>query len=69
MGKSAPLSLEEYKKLSAGLPFAAPFSKCCDQYLRTLHIEPLEGRNTLEVDRTCILHCTVCKKMFAGPWD
>ena len=64
------ITLAEYKKLCSGLPNIHPLSECCGAVLmKPTHVEPLEGRNTLEVDRTCILKCEDCGKMYLSRWD
>ena len=68
MPESIPL--EKYKKLAKDLPFVQPLGECCGKPLmKTVQIEPLEGRNTLDVDRTCILKCEVCGKEYLSKWD
>ena len=67
---SSELSLFEYRELSKELHKLVPFSKCCDAgYPDVIHIEPLEGRNTLEVDRTCTVKCPGCGKQYLTRWD
>ena len=64
------MPLEEYKELTKDLPFVQPLGECCGKPLmETVHIEPLEGRNTLEVERTCILKCSGCGKEYLSKWD
>jgi hypothetical protein len=64
------LALSEYRKLAVDLPHLQPFGNCCSSaLLNTVYVEPLEGRNTLEVDRTCILQCPKCEKMYVSRWD
>ena len=65
-----PISLDEYQELSANIRFVEPLAECCGKPLvETVHIEPLEGRNTLEVNRTCILKCDECGRKYLSKWD
>lgn len=64
------LTLQQYQEVAVSLPFVQPLSECCGSVLaETVHIEPLEGRNTLEVDRTCMLRCKECGRMYVSKWD
>ena len=64
------INLERYKELSARLPRIEPLSECCGVVLmKPAYVEPLEGRGTLEVDRTCILKCEKCGKLYLSKWD
>jgi hypothetical protein len=47
------ITLEQYRELTSSLQFVKPLAECCGKTLtETVHVEPLSGRNTLEVDRT-----------------
>jgi hypothetical protein len=64
------LSLEQYRELTRTLPFVEPIAECCDKpHMETVHVEPLAGRNTLEVDRTSVLKCSECGRMYQSRWD
>jgi hypothetical protein len=64
------LTLSQYRKLAVDLPYIQTFGECCDKALTdTVYVEPLEGRNTLEVDRTCILKCGKCGRQYVSKWD
>jgi hypothetical protein len=64
------ITLSEYRKLSEGLPFKQPLEGCCEKgFLDTVYVEPLKGRNTLEVERTCIVKCPVCGRQYLSRWD
>jgi hypothetical protein len=64
------ITLEQYRELTSSLRFVKPLADCCGKPLmETIHIEPLAGRNTLEVDRTCVLKCSVCGRMYQSRWD
>ncbi len=63
-------SLSEYQELSMNLPLIKPFKGCCASPLvETVYIEPLAGRNPLEVDRTRIVQCPECRKMYLSKLD
>ena len=63
-------SLSEYKELVISLPFIKPFKGCCSLPLvETLLIEPLAGRNPVEGDRTCVVQCPECKKIYVSSWN
>lgn len=67
---STEITLSDYRKLTEILPYIQPFSPCCGDILQdTVYVEPLEGRNTLEVDRTCILKCEKCGRQYVSRWD
>jgi hypothetical protein len=62
--------LSEYKEIVTNLPFIRPFKGCCSYPLvETLVVEPLAGRNPLEVDRTCVVQCPECKKIYVSRWN
>ncbi len=64
------ISLSEYNELVENLDFIPPFDKCCeDGDLKVVMVEPLEGRNTLEVDRSCVVQCSKCGKRYLSRWD
>jgi hypothetical protein len=67
---SGKLTLSEYRKLAVNIPYLRPFEQCCTAVPPdTFQVEPLEGRNALEVDRTCIVQCPECKKLYLTRWD
>jgi hypothetical protein len=64
------LTLVDYKKLTEKLPYLEPFDECCGSALvETVHVEPLEGRKSSEVKRTCIVECRKCGKRYLTKWD
>jgi len=63
------MDYDEYQKKANGLNYAAPLEKCCDNYMDVVEIEPLEGRNTLKVDRTCIVECSRCNGRYISDYD
>ncbi len=64
------MTLSEYKDLADTLPPIQPLGVCCSQTVTdTVYIEPLEGRNTLEVDRTCVVECGECGRQYVSRWD
>lgn len=64
------ITLSEYRKLTETLPHIQPYSPCCGHILQDMiYVEPLEGRNTLEVDRTCVLKCEKCGRKYVSRWD
>lgn len=64
------LSPNEYADLSSKLDYIQPLHPCCrNDPLEVLHVEPLNGRNTLEVDRTCIVKCDNCGKLYWSDYD
>lgn len=67
-------TLSEYQQKIVNLPHASTFAKCeCGTGLFSAstikYIEPLAGRNTLEIDRTCVIECGECQKQYVSPWD
>jgi hypothetical protein len=36
--------------------------------LEPVHVEPLDGRNEAQVNRTCIVQCPECNKMYTSTW-
>ena len=63
------LDLAEYKSNLSDLPEIKPLQKCCTSFMETVQVEPLEGRNTLEVERSCIVKCSDCGKRYISKWD
>jgi len=66
------MELSEYRIIAASLKRVDPvFPECpdCSILLQLDVVEPLEGRSTLEVDRTCILRCTKCGKRYLTKYD
>ncbi len=64
------ISLTEYNQLIEDLDFISPFDKCCeDGDMKVVIVEPLYGRNTLEVDRSCVVQCSKCEKRYLSRWD
>jgi hypothetical protein len=67
---STEITLSEYRKHAVDLPKIKPFGTCCDETLQdAVYVEPLEGRNTLEVDRTCVLKCGKCGRQYLSRWE
>ena len=63
-------TISEYQDLATDLPFIQPFKGCCSSPLVvTIYVEPLAGRNPLEFERTCVVQCPECKKMYVSRWD
>ena len=62
-------SLPEYRENISGLAEIEPLQKCCSSFPDIVQVEPLEGRNTLEVDRSCIVQCPECGKFYVSKWD
>ncbi len=63
-------TISEYQDLAMNLPFIKPFKGCCSSPLvETIHVEPLAGRNPLDFDRTCVVQCPECKKIYVSSWD
>ena len=55
---SKELSLSEYRSLAYSLGRIKPLGVCCSNVLlEPVHVEPLEGRNEAQVNRTCIVQC------------
>lgn len=63
------MDLKEYDKLVNKLNYAPPMTDCCGQWMEVLHVEPLQGRSTLDVDRSCIVKCKECGGMFRSKYD
>jgi uncharacterized protein with PIN domain len=66
---SEEISLEEYWSISSGLPWIEPLQVCCSSTMETVSVEPLEGRDILEVERTCVVRCPNCGKSYWSRWD
>lgn len=62
-------SLEEYRSIRKGLAWIEPLQQCCGSQMEMLEVEPLEGRNTLEVERSCIVRCPECGERYWSRWD
>jgi len=64
------MTLAEYEKMKEEtVGTAGVFAKCCGDYLLPIAMEPLEGRNTLKVDRTCIVKCNTCGSTYVSQYD
>ena len=63
------ITLEEYKYKSEVLSEIEPLQKCCNATMSIVHVEPLEGRNILEIERSCIIECPSCGKRYKSKWD
>ena len=63
------ISLSEYRSKCGELPEIEPLKKCCTSIMKVSQVEPLEGRNTLEVDRSCVVQCPDCGKQHVSKWD
>lgn len=61
--------LLNYEDQSKGLSFIKPLEKCCGEYLQVWEVEPLGGRNCMNVDRTCIVRCDKCGRKFISWYD
>ena len=67
---SEQLTLSEYRNIAGTLREFQPFYECCGNVmLDTIYVEPLAGRNTLEVNRTCIMECPTCNRQYVSNWD
>jgi uncharacterized protein with PIN domain len=66
---SEELSLEEYRSISTSLPWIEPLQVCCSSPMEKVQVEPLQGRNTLEVERSSIVRCPDCGKKYWSRWD
>jgi len=67
--KIMPKNLASYINLTKECVPAGMFAKCCGEYLGPDYIEPLEGRSTFDVERTCILICKNCGKKYISRYD
>jgi hypothetical protein len=64
------MDLASYRKLAGEcIKKAGIFLKCCEEYLDTDYIEPLEGRSTFDVERSCILICKKCGRKYVSRYD
>ncbi len=63
------ISLNDYLSKSKDLPYIEPLEKCCSEPMELVEVEPLEGRDTLKVARTCIVKCPLCSKLYQSKWD
>jgi len=63
------MTLAEYQEKVKGLNCIKPFEKCCGHYMICTEVEPLDGRNTLQVDRSCIVECSECGGKFRSMYD
>ena len=64
------ITLEQYQEIISSLRVVEPLAECCGKPLTdTVHIEPLAGRNTLGADRTCVLKCSECGRLYRSRWD
>lgn len=66
---SDELSLKEYRSLCVELTWIEPLQPCCTSPMEPTQVEPLEGRNTLEIERTCIVWCPDCGNIYWSRWD
>ena len=63
-------SLSEYESLIMDLPFIRPFKGCCSSPLvETVYVEPLAGRNPVEILRTRVVQCPECRTMYVSDWE
>ncbi len=61
---------KEYDKLSSKLDYIPPFHPCCkNTTLEVVYVEPLDGRDTLEVARSCIVKCDSCGTLYWSDYD
>jgi hypothetical protein len=58
-----PITLSEFRRLARGLPVRSGI----DLDATVLHVEPLEGRGTLDVRRQCIIEKG--GERFVAWWD
>ena len=63
------MDLASYNILAEECFGAGLFATCCGSYLDVNHIEPLEGRSTLDVERSCILICKKCGRKYISRYD
>ena len=66
---TAEINLSDYRAKCLDLQEIEPLQKCCTSFMEEVLVEPLEGRNTLEVDRSCIVECPDCGKQYVSKWD
>lgn len=63
------ISLTEYNGLIENLSFLPPFDRCCEEAeMNVVMVEPLNGRNTMDVDRSCVVQCSQCGKQYVSQW-
>lgn len=63
-------NLSDYQEFASDLPFIKPFKGCCSYPLvETVYVEPLAGRNPLEIVRTCIVQCPECGRLYLSTWE
>ncbi len=64
------ISLTEYNDLIRNLSFLQPLDRCCkERETNVVMVEPMNGRNTLDVDRSCIAQCSEYGKRYVSKWD
>ena len=63
------ISLWEYKDMCQDLPEIVSLQACCSKPMEKVQVEPLEGRGTLETERTCVVMCPECGKRYVSRWD
>ena len=66
---STKISLSEYKSNIRDLAEIEPLQQCCTSFPDIVQVEPLEGRNILEVKRSCIVQCPECGKSYVSKWE
>jgi len=67
MEKKLPLS--EYRSLAYTLRPIKSLGTCCGNVLlEAIHVEPLAGRSKAQLNRSCIVQCPECEKMFVSKW-
>jgi len=67
--RSTEISLSEYKLNISDLEDIEPLQKCCSSFPDIIQVEPLENRNILEVNRSCIVQCPECHKCYVSKWE
>lgn len=63
------INLSDFQSKCKGLPEIEPMQKCCSSFMEKVQVEPLEGRDILEVDRSCVVQCPECGKHYLSRWD
>ncbi len=63
-------NLSEYQQLATDLPFIQPFKGCCSTPLvETVSVEPLAGRDPSKINRTCVVQCPECGRLYLSTWE
>ncbi len=63
-------TLKEYQDMTSGLKSIRVFGECCDKMPHVIvAVEPLAGRSTLNVSRSCIVECETCETRYVSQYD